>query len=164
MNFLQHFSTDIKSAWTSAFFDTIFDLFEKNFLGLISTFFKLWSQTRKIRHQKSKNVLSKCVSHFWFCTHQRVCVLNFLKKSQIRCTYCSGHTFRVPCSYSGTAMILCTANKTTTTHKFLLKVPKREKFSHSFFALSEPIWVCDLGAGKNWFFIIWPLILMVSGF
>jgi hypothetical protein len=31
-----------------------------------------------------------------------------------------------------------------------LKVPKREIFSLSFFALSEPIWVCDLGTeGKN---------------
>ncbi len=30
------------------------------------------------------------------------------------------------------------------------KVPKREIFSLSFFALSEPIWVCDLGSGgKN---------------
>jgi hypothetical protein len=29
-------------------------------------------------------------------------------------------------------------------------VPKREIFSLSFFALSEPIWVCDLGTGgKN---------------
>ena len=31
-----------------------------------------------------------------------------------------------------------------------LKVPKRENFSLSFFALSEPIWICDLGTGgKN---------------
>ncbi len=29
-----------------------------------------------------------------------------------------------------------------------LKVPKRENFSLAFFALSEPIWVCDLGTGK----------------
>ncbi len=37
-------------------------IFSKNlFLGLISTFFKLWSQKRKKRHKKSKNVLSKCV-------------------------------------------------------------------------------------------------------
>jgi hypothetical protein len=34
-----------------------------------------------------------------------------------------------------------------------LKVPKRENFSLAFFALSEPIWVCDLGTGpKNPFF------------
>ncbi len=45
------------------------------------------------------------------------------------------------------------------------KVPKRENFSLSFFALSEPIWVCDLGTGeKIEFFINWPLILMVFGF
>ncbi len=30
-----------------------------------------------------------------------------------------------------------------------LKVPKRENFSLAFFALSEPIWVCDLGIGPN---------------
>jgi hypothetical protein len=30
-----------------------------------------------------------------------------------------------------------------------LKVPKREIFSLAFFALSEPIWVCDLGSGKK---------------
>jgi hypothetical protein len=37
----------------------------------------------------------------------------------------------------------------------ILKVPKRENFSFAFFALSEPIWVCDLGTRpKNQFFII----------
>ncbi len=46
-----------------------------------------------------------------------------------------------------------------------LKVPKRENFSLAFCALSEPIWVCDLGTGpKNPFFIIWPLIPNVFGF
>ena len=30
-----------------------------------------------------------------------------------------------------------------------LKVPKRENFSLSFFALSEPIWVRDLGTGEK---------------
>jgi hypothetical protein len=30
-----------------------------------------------------------------------------------------------------------------------LKVPKRENFSLAFFALSESIWVCDLGSGKK---------------
>ncbi len=30
----------------------------------------------------------------------------------------------------------------------LLKVPKRENFSLAFFALSEPIWVCELGTGE----------------
>jgi hypothetical protein len=28
-------------------------------------------------------------------------------------------------------------------------VPKCEKFSLAFFALGEPIWVCDLGTGKK---------------
>ncbi len=31
----------------------------------------------------------------------------------------------------------------------LLKVPKHENFSLAFFALSEPIWVCDLGTGEK---------------
>jgi hypothetical protein len=31
----------------------------------------------------------------------------------------------------------------------VLKVPKRENFSLAFFALSEPIWVCDLESGKK---------------
>jgi hypothetical protein len=30
-----------------------------------------------------------------------------------------------------------------------LKVPKRENFSLAFFALSEPIWVCELGTGEK---------------
>jgi hypothetical protein len=30
-----------------------------------------------------------------------------------------------------------------------LKVPKRENFLLSFFALSEPIWVGDLGTGEK---------------
>ncbi len=46
-----------------------------------------------------------------------------------------------------------------------LEVPKRENFSFAFFALSEPIWVCDLGSGKKIkFFIKRSLILKVYGF
>jgi hypothetical protein len=30
-----------------------------------------------------------------------------------------------------------------------LKVPKRENFSLAFIALSEPVWVCDLGTGEK---------------
>jgi hypothetical protein len=30
-----------------------------------------------------------------------------------------------------------------------LKVPKHENFSIAFFALSEPIWVCDVGTAKK---------------
>jgi hypothetical protein len=49
------------------FFKTFFDFFKKNyFLGHISTFFKLWSQTRKKRLKKSKNVFCKCVLDFNF--------------------------------------------------------------------------------------------------
>ncbi len=40
-----------------------------------------------------------------------------------------------------------------TEARMTLKVPKRENFLLAFFALSEPIWVCDLGIGpKNPFF------------
>ncbi len=31
----------------------------------------------------------------------------------------------------------------------LLKVPKRENFSLAFFALSKPIWACDVGTAKK---------------
>jgi hypothetical protein len=31
----------------------------------------------------------------------------------------------------------------------LLKVPKRENFSLAFFALSEPMWACDVGTAKK---------------
>jgi hypothetical protein len=69
-------------------FLTPFSIFFKTkiFLGHFSTFFKLWNQTRRKRLKKSKNLFSKCVLDFNFCTHQRVCILYFLKKSQIRCT------------------------------------------------------------------------------
>ncbi len=30
-----------------------------------------------------------------------------------------------------------------------LKVPKHDNFSITFFALSEPIWVCDVGTAKK---------------
>jgi hypothetical protein len=44
-------------------------------------------------------------------------------------------------------------------------VPKRENFSLAFFALSEPIWVCDLGSWKkNRFFYQMSLISKVYGF
>ncbi len=46
---------------------------------------------------------------------------------------------------------------------YALKVPKSENFSLAFFALSEPIWVCDLGNGeKNR--ILYQLIPDFDGF
>jgi hypothetical protein len=62
--FFTTFSTDSKSAWNSAFFDIFYDL-EKNW-GHISTFWKLWSQIRKKRLKKSKNIVCKCVLDFNF--------------------------------------------------------------------------------------------------
>ncbi len=37
---------------------------------------------------------------------------------------------------------------------FSLKVPKHENLSIAFFALSEPIWVCDVGTAKKIEFFI----------
>ncbi len=55
VHFFTTFSTDSKSAWNSAFFDTFFDFFEIFFFFYpFSTFFKLWSQTRQKRLKKSK--------------------------------------------------------------------------------------------------------------
>ncbi len=35
------------------------------------------------------------------------------------------------------------------SEEIILKVPKRENFLLAFFALSEPIWVCDEGTAKK---------------
>ncbi len=40
-------------------------------------------------------------------------------------------------------------NKADLIILFELKVPKHENFSIAFFALSEPIWVCDVGTAKK---------------
>ncbi len=74
VHFLTTFSTDSKSVWIL------------RFLGHIITFFNLWSQTRKKRLKKSKNVFSKCVLDFNFAPIKGSVFFIFLKKSQIRCT------------------------------------------------------------------------------
>ncbi len=67
VHFFTTFSTYSKSAWNSAIFDTFYDCLQKIFFkGHISTFYKLWSQTRKKRLKKSNNVFSKCVLDFNF--------------------------------------------------------------------------------------------------
>jgi hypothetical protein len=38
---------------------------------------------------------------------------------------------------------------TLTSLLATLKVPKRENFSLAFFALTEPIWVCELGTDEK---------------
>jgi len=76
VHFLKTFSTALKSAWHSTFLRPF--LIKKK--GYVCTFFKLWSQTRLKRRQKSKNVLSKYVLDLNFAPIKRVCVLNFLKK------------------------------------------------------------------------------------
>ncbi len=57
VHFFTVFSTDSKSAWNYAFFDTFFDFFQKKiFYGHISTFFKLWLQMRRKRRKKTENL------------------------------------------------------------------------------------------------------------
>ncbi len=57
------FSTDSKSAWNSAFFDTFFDFFKKKFFFChISTFFELWLQMRRKRLKKTENLFFMNVS------------------------------------------------------------------------------------------------------
>ncbi len=84
VHFLTTFSTDSKSAWNSAF-DIYFLIKKKHFFWYISTFWKLWSQMRKKRLKKSKNVFCKCVLDFNFAPIKGS-VFFILKKSQIRCT------------------------------------------------------------------------------
>ncbi len=57
VNFFKTFSTDSKSAWNSAFFDTFSEFFKKYFfLGHISTFFELWLQMSRKRLKKTENL------------------------------------------------------------------------------------------------------------
>ncbi len=53
------------------------------FKGHISTFFKLWSQTRKKRLKKSKNVFCKCVLDFNFEPMEGSVFFIFKKKSNL---------------------------------------------------------------------------------
>ncbi len=77
------FSTDLKSAWNS---DTFFIFFKLIFLGHISTFSNCEAKRAKnYAKNKKKRITSMCL-RFKLCTQQKVCVLNFLKKSRILCT------------------------------------------------------------------------------
>ena len=89
VHFFTTFSTDSKSAWNSAFFDTFFVFFKKKFLGHISTFFKLWSQTRKKRLKKSKNVFRKCVLDLNFAPIKGSVFFIFFKKVKFVVPYCT---------------------------------------------------------------------------
>ncbi len=66
--FFKTFSTESKSAWNSAFFDTFLDFSKKNFLGHISTFFKLGLQMRRKRLKKRKIFFYECVLEFNYAT------------------------------------------------------------------------------------------------
>jgi hypothetical protein len=56
VNFFKTFSTDSKSAWNSAFFDTFSNFQKLIFLGHISTFFELRLQMRRKRLKKTENL------------------------------------------------------------------------------------------------------------
>ncbi len=62
-NFFNGFETSVKFCVFLHLFSICQKIF---FLGHNGTFFKLWSQTRKKRLKKSKNVFSKCVLDFNF--------------------------------------------------------------------------------------------------
>ncbi len=71
-------------------FLTPFVIFQKkNFLGHISTFFKLWSHTRKKRLKKSKNVFCKCVLDFNFAPIKGS--VFFISKKKSNSLYPSAH-------------------------------------------------------------------------
>ncbi len=89
VHFFTTFSTDSKSAWNSAFFDTFFDFLKKKvFKGHNSTFFKLWRQTRKKRLKKSKNLFCKCVLDFNFAPIKGSVFFLFKKKVKFVVPYC----------------------------------------------------------------------------
>ncbi len=63
------FSTDSKSAWNSAFFDTHIEFLKKNFFfALIGTFLKLWLQMCGKRLKKTENRFYECVLEFYYAT------------------------------------------------------------------------------------------------
>ncbi len=68
----------------------LFWFFPKNF------FFKLWSQTRKTRRQKSKNLLSKCVLEFNFAPIKGSVLLIFFKKVKFVVPYCPMNIAHTP--------------------------------------------------------------------
>ncbi len=69
--FFHYFFNGFEISVKFCFFRHLFGFFSKKFfLGHISTFFKLWSQTRKKRLKKSKNVFSKCVLDFNFAPNR----------------------------------------------------------------------------------------------
>jgi hypothetical protein len=66
--FFYNFFNGFKISVKFCVFWHLFRFFQKKifFLGHISTFFELWSQTRKKRLKKSKKVFFKCVLDFNF--------------------------------------------------------------------------------------------------
>ncbi len=90
VNFFKTFSTDSKSAWNSAFFDTFFDFFKQKFFkGHICTFFKLWLQMRRKRLKKTENLFLWMHLRILLCNYQRVSITKLLKSlyPNAQCTH-----------------------------------------------------------------------------
>ncbi len=81
VHFFKTFSTDSKSAWNSAFFDTHNELFNnKNFFcAFISTFCKLWLHMSRKRLKKKENLILWMWLRILSGNHQRVCITKLLK-------------------------------------------------------------------------------------
>ncbi len=56
------------------------------FLQVIFVLFQTLKPNAQKTVQKTKKLIQEMCLRFQFCTHQRVCILHFLKKSQIHCT------------------------------------------------------------------------------
>jgi hypothetical protein len=82
---------------------------------------------------------------FKFCTHQRVCVLNFLKKSQIRCTLALR---KCATGWPKVQLDLPRRLYCTTVIQFRFKVVvsfgNRSEFGMSFLSGKRSRWSCNL--------------------
>jgi hypothetical protein len=63
--------------------------FIKKFKYIIIVLFSNFEAKRAKNSSKNQKTYLVNVSRFQFCTHQRVCILHFIKKNQIRCTLLS---------------------------------------------------------------------------
>ncbi len=88
--FFHNFFNRVEISVKFCVFWHLFEFFQKKFfLGHISTFFKLWRQTRKKRLKKSKNVFSKCVLDFNFAPIKASVFFIFKKKVKFVVPYCT---------------------------------------------------------------------------
>jgi hypothetical protein len=79
VRFFKTFSTDSKSAWNSAFFDTFLDFFKKKFFFGHNSTFSNFDCTCAGNGSKKKNLFLWMYLRIWLCNHQRVCITKLLK-------------------------------------------------------------------------------------